>query len=152
MKKQLLYWLAAVLILSMGCQKELSFEGSNTPAEGSLQDDASGDCLPKTVNGTYVTGIALVPATNTISVDLNITKTGTYVVGTDTVNGFFFRATGTFTTLGTTTVTLRGFGTPFASGINNFVVSFDSTFCDIQVTVDARVMVFYRVLRLLVRR
>lgn len=135
MKKHLLYWLAAVTIISFGCQKELSFEGSNTPAEGSLGFDLMGDCLPKTVNGTYVAAVALVPATNTINVQVNVTKTGTYVVGTDTVNGYFFRATGTFTTLGANSVTLRGFGTPFVAGINNFVVSFDSTFCDIQVTV-----------------
>ncbi|HMK25103.1 MAG TPA: hypothetical protein VK483_03670, partial [Chitinophagaceae bacterium] len=137
MKKHLIYWLAAISIMMVGCQKELSFEGSNTPAEGSLQSDVTGDCLPKTVNGTYVTGTALVPATNTITVQVNVVKTGIYVVTTDTVNGYYFRAASTFTTLGATTVTLRGNGTPFAAGVNNFVVSFDSTFCDIQVTVIA---------------
>src|SRR5258706_1788764 len=135
MKKHLIYWLAAFLIVIVGCQKELSFEGSNTPAKGSLQADVTGDCLPKTVNGTYVAAVALVPATNTISLQVNVTKTGTYIVSTDTVNGFYFRATGTFTTLGATNVTLRGNGTPFAAGVNNFVVSFDSTVCDLQVTV-----------------
>src|SRR6185436_16318778 len=99
------------------------------------QSDVTGDCLPKTVNGTYVATTALVPATNTISVQVNVLKTGTYEIGTDTVNGYYFRAASTFTTLGATTVTLRGNGTPFAPGVNNFVVSFDSTFCDIQVTV-----------------
>lgn len=89
MKKLLLYWLAAVTIISFGCQKELSFEGSNTPAEGSLQFDLTGDCLPKTVNGTYVVGVDLVPATNTITVQVNVSKTGPYVVYTDTMNGFF---------------------------------------------------------------
>jgi hypothetical protein len=135
MKKHLIYWLAAFVIVMVGCQKELSFEGSNTPAKGSLQADITGDCLPKTVNGTYVAASPLVPATNTISLQVNVVKTGTYIVTTDTVNGFYFRATGTFTTLGATNVTLRGNGTPFAPGVNNFVVNFDSTFCDIQVTV-----------------
>jgi hypothetical protein len=135
MKKHLIYWLAAFVIVMVGCQKELSFEGSNSPAKGSLQADVTGDCLPKTVNGTYVAASALVPATNTITVQVNVGKTGTYVVGTDTVNGYYFRGTGTFTTLGATNVTLRGNGTPFAAGVNNFVVSFDTTFCDIQVTV-----------------
>ena len=51
MKKHLVYWLAAVLVVGFGCQKELSFEGSNEPAKGSLQSDITGDCLPKTVNG-----------------------------------------------------------------------------------------------------
>jgi hypothetical protein len=135
MKKHLIYWLAAIVIIAIGCQKELSFEGSNSPAQGSLQSDITGDCLPKTVNGTYVVGAALVPSINTIGVQLNVTKTGTFTVYTDTINGYFFRATGTFTTLGANNVTLRGNGTPFQGGPTNFVVHFDTTFCDIQVPV-----------------
>ncbi len=135
MKKQLIYWLAAFVIVVVGCQKELSFEGSNAPAKGSLKSDATGDCLPKTVNGTYMATNPLVPTTNTISVQVNVSTTGSYVVGTDTVNGYYFRAVGIFTTLGINNVTLRGYGTPFTGGVNNFVVSFDTTFCDIQVTV-----------------
>ncbi|MEO6611461.1 MAG: hypothetical protein ABIT05_04990 [Chitinophagaceae bacterium] len=135
MKKHIFYFLALAVVVMIGCQKELSFEGSNSPATGSLQAESSGDCLPKTVNGVYEASKALVPATNTISVQVNVARTGTYVVYTDTVNGYFFRATGTFTTLGLNTVTLRSSGTPFAAGVNNFVVNFDSTVCDIQVTV-----------------
>lgn len=139
MKKQVLYLLAvtavAAIVFVIGCQKETSFEGSNSPAKGSLQSDATGDCLPKTVNGIYSVGTALIPGTNTITVQVNVTQTGTYVVTTDTVNGYFFRAVGTFTALGPATVVLRGNGTPFAQGTNNFVVSFDGTVCDIQVDV-----------------
>ncbi len=137
MKKLILFGLFLSGLFITGCQKELSFEVGNQPAEGSLQDDGLGDCLPKTVNGTYAAGQALTGTTHFITVNINVTKSGTYVVGTDTVNGYFFRTTGTFTTLGINTVTLRGNGTPFAPGINNFVVSFDSTYCDVQVTVTA---------------
>jgi hypothetical protein len=135
MKKHVFSWLALILLVFIGCQKELSFENGNIPAEGSLQSDATGDCLPKTVNGAYVATTALVPATNTITVQVNVTKTGNYVVTTDTVNGYFFRSTGVFTSLGNTDVTLRGNGTPFTDGVDNFIVSFDSTICDIAVTV-----------------
>lgn len=135
MKKQLIFLLATVTVIVFSCQKELSFEGSNQPAQGSLQSDGLGDCLPKTVNGTYTAGIELIPATNTLSVQVNVTRTGNYTVTTDTVNGYYFRATGIFTTLGINNITLRGYGTPFASGTNNFVVKFDSSVCDIQVTV-----------------
>ncbi|HMU47310.1 MAG TPA: hypothetical protein PKC72_13140 [Chitinophagaceae bacterium] len=135
MKKRLLYFLAVAIVLINGCQKEKSFEQPNNPSEGSLQSDVSGDCLPKTVNGTYEAGTALVPGTNTISIQVDVTKTGTYLITTDTVNGFYFRATGTFTTLGTNSISLRGNGTPFTSGTFNFVVSYDSTVCDVQVTV-----------------
>jgi len=135
MKKHAFYWLALILVVFIGCQKELSFENGNIPAQGSLQSDATGDCLPKTVNGTYVATTALVPTTNTISVQVNVSQTGNYTITTDTVNGYFFRASGVFTTLGNNDVTLRGNGTPFTEGVNNFIVSFDSTICDIAVTV-----------------
>ncbi len=123
------------LIILLSCQKETSFEGDNTPAEGSLRSDLNGDCNPKTVNGTYTAGTALVSSVNTITCEVNVTKTGPYVILTDTINGYYFSGTGTFTSLGSNTVTLRGNGTPFSAGVNNFIVSFDSTFCDIQVTV-----------------
>lgn len=135
MKKHFIYFLAFCLLVVIGCQKELSFESSNAPAKGSLQADVSGDCLPKTVNGVYVAVKPLVADSNTIMVSVNVVTTGSYVITTDTVNGYFFRATGVFTSPGINSVTLRAVGTPFASGINNFRVAFDSTVCDIQVSV-----------------
>lgn len=135
MKKHIIYLIALGLVLVIGCQKEVSFETGGSPSKGSLQSDASGDCLPKTVNGAYIAGTPLVAATNTITVQVNVTTAGSYLVYTDTVNGYFFRATGSFTALGANTVTLRSNGTPFAARIDNFVVNYDTTFCDIQVTV-----------------
>ena len=135
MQKHVFYWLALLFIVVTGCQKEVSFELGNTPAKGSLQSDVTGDCLPKTVSGTYSAGKALVPATNTISISVNVLTTGTYIITTDTINGYHFRATGTFTTVGVNTVILRGNGIPFATSVDNFVVSYDGTVCDVQVTV-----------------
>lgn len=135
MKKQFLYLLALIVVIGIGCQKELSFELPATPAKGSLQSEITGDCLPKTISGAYIATTPLVPTANTITVSVLVTQTGTYAIGTDTVNGYYFRGIGTFTSLGVNTVTLRGNGTPFAEGVNNFVVSFDGTICDIQITV-----------------
>jgi hypothetical protein len=135
MKKQLVYWLTFGLLMFIACKKEVSFETGNNPSDGSLQADVSGDCLPKTINGTYVANTALASATNTISVGVNVNAVGNFLVYTDTVNGYYFRASGTFTALGAQNVILRGFGTPFAAGVDNFVVHYDSTQCDIQVTV-----------------
>jgi hypothetical protein len=134
MKKRLIYWMAFAILVFIACQKEESFELGNSPAEGSLQSDISGDCLPKTVSGTYEEGTPLVPTNSTITVSVNVTKTGIYSITTDTVNGIYFKGTGTFTTLGPTNVTLQGNGTPFAVGVNNYVVTFGASICDIQVT------------------
>ncbi len=92
MKKHLIYLLALSVILMNGCQKEVSFEAGKNASHGSLQSDVTGDCLPKTVNGAYVANTALAPATNTITVQVDVAKTGSYVVASDTVNGYYFRA------------------------------------------------------------
>lgn len=134
MKKLVFGCLAVMLVLVYGCKKEESFELGNNPSAGSLQSDL-GDCLPSTVNGTYIAGTALVPATNTITVSVDVATTGTYLIETDTINGYYFRGTGTFTTLGVNTVTLRSDGTPFTDGIDNFVVSYNGTTCSIAVEV-----------------
>jgi hypothetical protein len=134
MKRKIAVFVLGVLVLA-ACSKELSYEGPDTPAEGTMQSALTGDCLPKTVTGIYKVAVPLVADSNTISVAVNVSTTGTYLVTTDTVNGFFFNATGRFTSPGTNTVKLRSNGTPFAAGVNNFRISFDSTFCDVQVTV-----------------
>jgi hypothetical protein len=134
MKRKITVFVLGVLVLA-ACSKELSYEGPDTPAEGTMQSALTGDCLPKTVTGIYKVAVPLVADSNTISVAVNVSTTGTYLVTTDTVNGFFFNATGRFTSPGTNTVKLRSNGTPFAAGVNNFRISFDSTFCDVQVTV-----------------
>jgi hypothetical protein len=125
----------SLTILLFACQKERSFEVDGTPAQGSLQEDGGGLCLPKTVNGSYVANTALVPATNTITVDVNVATAGTYDIYTDTINGYHFRGTGNFTANGMQTVTLKGSGTPLIQGNNVFTVFFDSTECDITIQV-----------------
>jgi hypothetical protein len=133
MKKHFIYIVALVAIVFAGCQKELSDEQGNVLAQGSLQA-VTGDCLPKIINGAYIASTALAGA-NTIQVTVNVTQTGRYEILTDTVNGYFFRGSGIFTVAGANLVTLRGTGTPFAAGTNNFTVAFDSTFCNIAVDV-----------------
>jgi hypothetical protein len=124
------------LILLYSCQKETSFEnGTGLSAEGTLQSDVTGDCLPKDVLGTYEATTELVATDNKIEIQVDVLKTGPYVITTDTVNGYFFRATGNFSATGLTTVTLLGKGTPLEDGIDNFRLVFDSTECIVPVTV-----------------
>ncbi|MDB5206287.1 MAG: hypothetical protein JWR72_1362 [Flavisolibacter sp.] len=121
-----------LLTLFNSCQKEVSVE-FGVPAKGSLQGDG-GDCLPKTVAGTYIAGKAFADS-NFIEVTVDVLTPGPYTVATDTLNGYSFKATGTFSAAGTNTVRLKGSGTPTAAGVNNFTVLFDSSFCEIAITV-----------------
>ena len=128
---KLLGFLLLVFIIS--CQKELSLENP-APAQGSLQTESTGECLPKTVAGTYKTGSAL-GDTNFIEVEILVTTPGSYTVQTDLVNGYSFKGTGSITTSGIHNIKLKGTGTPIADGTEEFTVTFDSTTCIIPITV-----------------
>ena len=139
MKKLFLFLFpVSFVLLFTACQKELSIEVSGTVSSGSLQSDSSGKCLPKTVQGIYEVGTVLVVATNYIDVQVNVKTAGTYRVYSDTVNGIFFQAKGSFATAGLNTVRLAANGTPLTAGINNFTITYDSTKCVIPVTILAR--------------
>jgi hypothetical protein len=136
MKRYLLFFsLLSIVAFFNGCQKELSFETVGIPSIGTLQSDITGDCLPKTVTGTYEAGVAVNATTNFIEVEVDVLQAGSYLVYTDTVNGMYFRGSGTFATTGANTVKLAGNGTPVNAGISNFVVKYGITECAIAVPV-----------------
>src|SRR5215510_4845938 len=114
-KRYLLLLFLSGLVLMNGCQKEYSFENGAGASEGTLQDDGSGDCLPKSVAGAYVAGTPL-NATNYIEVQVDVTKAGNYTIYTDTVNGMYFRGVGVFSSTGLVTVQLKGYGSPTTPG------------------------------------
>jgi hypothetical protein len=117
------------------CIKEKSLEGSSSnTSTGSLQSDLNDDCLPKTVAGVYEAGTPL-GASNFITVDVNVTGVGTYIITTDTVNGYYFRGTGTFGSTGVQTIKLTGVGNPVAAGTDDFLVSYGGTSCFVSITV-----------------
>jgi hypothetical protein len=64
-----------------------------------------------------------------------VTKPGAYTITTDTVNGYSFRATGSFNKADTFPVTLKASGRPLAAGNDDFTVSFSGTICSFQVPV-----------------
>jgi hypothetical protein len=135
MKKHILFLslLSSILFIT-SCQKELSFENGGTPSEGTLQSDLTGECLPKTVEGIYEAGTPLVGTTNYIDVEVNVITPGSYTIYSDTLNGIFFRATGVFTAAGTTTVRLKGSGTPIDAGVDTYVISYGASICTVAVT------------------
>ena len=124
-------------VLFMACQKEVSFEKGNTRASvGSLSVDASGNCLGAAISGTYYKDTTL-KSTNYVDVSVKVDSIGTYTISSDTVNGYYFKASGSFTATGTQTVRLVGGGKPLASGTNIFTVKYNGTVCDFTVTVTA---------------
>lgn len=82
-------------------------------------NSSGGSCPAATVNGSYVTGVAL-DASNTVTMSVNVPSAGTYTISTQTQNGIQFTGSGSFTTNGTQTVTLTGSGTPGTAGVYAF--------------------------------
>ena len=84
----------------MACQKEVSYEqGNSTASVGSLSIDANGNCLGAVVSGTYFKDTAI-KASNYVDVSVQVDTAGTYIISSDTVNGYYFKATGSFTATG----------------------------------------------------
>lgn len=130
-----LLWVLSLIIIVWSCQKEKSFEnGPGSTSAGSLQAGGTGDCLGSAVAGTYKKDTALGSA-NYVDVKVDVTTAGTYTISTDTINGFFFKGTGTFSATGVSTVRLQGTGKPAAEGTNIFTVTYDSTQCTFSVLV-----------------
>ena len=124
-------------VLFMACQKEVSFEqGNSTASVGSLAVDGSGNCLGAVVSGSYYKDTAIT-ASNYVDLSVQVDTAGTYTIASDTVNGYYFKATGTFSATGTQVVRLVGGGKPLAAGTNIFTVTYDGTVCEFSVTVTA---------------
>ena len=81
---------------------------------------APGACTGSTVNGTYTVGSSL-SAANNVTVQVNVTSTGSYTI-TSSAGGMTFSKTGIFTTTGLQTITLNGTGTPTGGGTVQFTV------------------------------
>ncbi len=124
-------------VFFMACQKEVSFEKGNTTASvGSLSVDGSGNCLGAVVSGTYYKDTAI-KASNYVDISVQVDTAGTYTISSDTVNGYYFKVSGTFTATGVQVVRLAGGGKPLAAGTNIFTVTYNGTVCEFSVTVTA---------------
>ena len=127
-------WLFLLIAFVISCQKERSFEnGGGPPSHGSLQSGTTGDCLGSTVQGVYKKDSVL-GAGNYVDVVVDVTTPGWFVISTDTINNFYFRATGNFSVAGIDTVRLQGSGKPTAASTNVFTVTYDSSSCTFSVT------------------
>ncbi len=118
---------ATIIVSFFSCQKELSFE-SGKASVGALVQDATGNCLPVTINGVYKAGTSLTDS-NFVTVQISVAVPGTYNIQSNTVNGYSFSGKGTATAVGVTTVKLLGNGKPLAVGVNTFAVTYDSSVC-----------------------
>jgi hypothetical protein len=119
----------------LSCIKEKSIEQPISASSLGTLKSSSGDCLPSVSNGIFKTGIALTAASNYIEIQVLVTKTGNYLITTETVNGFSFKGEGVFTVAGLNTVRLIGSGKPLKAGISTFHFTYGSENCSIDIPV-----------------
>lgn len=92
------------------------------------------DCNSAQGNGVIMAGVTL--SNVSISIDVNVTAAGPYSISSSIVNGISFSGSGQLA-LGQQTIVLSGSGTPVAAGDFDYPISFGSSGCNFQITVDA---------------
>jgi hypothetical protein len=124
-----------LIILFAGCSKEYSFEtgGFGGTATGELVDSL-GACKAPTIVGNYLVDTALVPTTNYVVINVNFTSQGKYKIYSDTVNGMWFTDSGFAVSTGTTTIKLKGYGTPILPKTSDFALFFGNNMCTFSIT------------------
>ncbi|MEP7238000.1 MAG: hypothetical protein ABI685_09050 [Ferruginibacter sp.] len=114
------------------CNFSINYTTTITNATFALSG-SPGNCAGAMVNGTYTAGTALT-ALNGILLNVNVLSPGIYSIGTTTVNGISFSASGTFNITGPQQIILSGTGTPGIAGIFSFPVSGGGNTCSVSVT------------------
>ncbi len=136
MKNRFLFLLSIIIpVLFFACQDKY-LTATIFSATGTLQNEANGDCLPKTIVGTYIAGKELGDS-NYLFVTVDVKTDGNYSIKTNEVNGYSFSAGGVFTGTGRKQIRLAAKGKPLTAGTNDLTVSFDSSVCHIKITVTA---------------
>ncbi len=111
------YPLAITTVPASNCSFTLTVQAALAPAVFTF------NCAFASVNGTYVVGTAMNPATNRITMPVTVTTPGTYNIST-TLNGVTFAAIGALTaTPSVQNITLIALGNPTITGVgvNNFI-------------------------------
>ncbi len=139
MKQFILFFIVVSVIGS--CKKNTAINNNVNQAAGNLVKSASGDCAPVTLGGMYLQNISLTTS-NYMEVQVNFTGTGSYVITSDTVNGYSFKDSGQVTSTGAQMLRLKAVGTPLLAGNNMFTIRFNSSVCQANVTVSVAPAVY----------
>lgn len=129
---------ATVALVHFSCQRELYFDGVST---GELKKDLSGNCLPFKVNGVYHIDSSI-NNNNYIDVQVRVSFPGTYDIGSDTVNGYFFHQSGKVER-GESTIRLIAGGKPLKEGVNCFTIKYGTSTCNLCIKTSGRQPAIY---------
>lgn len=115
------------------CNIVVDVLAAGTGAASLTLDGAPTNCSGASVAGTYATGIAT-NASNSVTISVNATTTGTYNITVPASNGISFSGAGVLATTGPHTIVLAANGTPTAAGTNSSTITVGSSTCTFSVT------------------
>ncbi|HET6766450.1 MAG TPA: hypothetical protein VFH08_03590 [Chitinophagaceae bacterium] len=135
-------------VIFITCKKEYSYEGGGSPPPPSPLPPPAGpvtnsiftltgapsDCQNFIPRGNYISDKALA-SSNSIDVHVNVTAIGNYTLTTDTIDGIWFSASGTFINTGDQIITLAGNGTPEFARNLLFTLRTANSACTFKLTV-----------------
>ncbi len=121
-----------ILFFLISCQRD-PVSNSPVPSSSGAVFNMSGMCDLSRLYGKYVRD-SLLNDTHYFYTVINVIIPGTYEIYTDTVNGIYFRSTGTFDSVGRKPVKLMGYGKPLSTGVSEFIVHYDSSACMFRLT------------------
>lgn len=90
--------IAVTFLVSGACQRALHFE-TDTVSSGVLVKDNNGNCLPADITGTLMAGKSIADSIY-LELELEIKVKGPFSIDTDTINGYYFKTNGDFTSTG----------------------------------------------------
>jgi hypothetical protein len=93
-----------------------------------------GTCTGASTSGPFTAGVALTAA-NTLTIQVNVTTPGTYIINAASTSGFSFSGAGVFTIAGLQNVTLNGSGMPSVAGNAAITITNIASTCSFSVTV-----------------
>jgi hypothetical protein len=126
-----LSYVFSTLLVLAACKKD---RHQPATARGSLYNDA-GECIPSIVHGNWFNGSTLDPDSNYVELHVVVTRTGSYDITTDKLDGVTFSASGSFTDTGLNIVKLQPAGAFTNDGAITFPVRFDSTICQFSINI-----------------
>ncbi len=132
--KNLVYILSMAIVLN-SCTKEVSLEtGAASGVATGLLTDSLGECKKAIINGTYYINSDLAD-TNFVSVNVNFTGLGKYLIYSDTINGMWFIDSGYVLSTGAKVIKLKGKGRPLNAGTTDFKTYFGNSTCSFSLLV-----------------
>jgi hypothetical protein len=127
MKSKLILFLPCLVLMLLlaSCGKEYSTEYGKVTAgtnSGTAVYTYAGapNCTGSNVQGSFSAN-AITTISNAVTLQVNVTTPGTFIISTATINGIAFKGTGTFSLAGIQNLNLMATGTPLVAGTFSYI-------------------------------